>query len=204
MKVAPTVELVMADDGSHLRLVQGSVRGKQIKGHEVLKGTDFTKGLFVDALLGNWDVIGNAPQYNVFVGKGGKVSRIDTGGLDFRAQGARKPSGAFGDVVQELGGFAGLGGGGKPGRKTYEVFSKMNEKDYHKAAKVFKKIPWSKVLGAVNSVDSELQDLEAEAHGFHGFHGWSRVKTQKYLDDMAKILKKRHQHVSTVISELGL
>ena len=47
-------------------------------------------GLDVDAMLGNWDVIGMAAD-NILVDKDGNPWRIDNGGsLSFRAQGARK------------------------------------------------------------------------------------------------------------------
>ncbi len=47
-------------------------------------------GLDVDAMLGNWDVIGMSGD-NILVDKGGEPWRIDNGGsLGFRAQGARK------------------------------------------------------------------------------------------------------------------
>ena len=47
-------------------------------------------GLDVDAMLGNWDVIGMAAD-NILVDKDGNPWRIDNGGsLAFRAQGARK------------------------------------------------------------------------------------------------------------------
>lgn len=47
-------------------------------------------GLDVDAMLGNWDVLGMAAD-NILVDKDGNPWRIDNGGsLSFRAQGARK------------------------------------------------------------------------------------------------------------------
>lgn len=53
---------------------------------------ELQKHFAVDAILGNWDVIGLS-QDNVLVDKSGKVWRIDNGGsLEFRAQGAKKTS----------------------------------------------------------------------------------------------------------------
>lgn len=51
---------------------------------------ELEKGYHVDAILGNWDVIGSA-QDNVLVDKTGRPWRIDNGGaLAFRAMGERK------------------------------------------------------------------------------------------------------------------
>lgn len=56
------------------------------------------EGFGMDALLANWDVVGEG--YDNIVTDGSKIFRIDVGGtLDFRAQGAKKP---FGSVVDEL------------------------------------------------------------------------------------------------------
>lgn len=52
---------------------------------------DFIKNSVVDMYLGNWDVVGNAPNYNLMQLPSGKVVRIDPGGaLLYRAQGAAK------------------------------------------------------------------------------------------------------------------
>lgn len=67
------------------------------------------KGFVADALLGNWDAAG-LDHDNMLVerehltgGKPTRVWRIDNGGsLRFRAQGARKPEGAFGPAVTEI------------------------------------------------------------------------------------------------------
>ena len=63
---------------------------------------DFVKHLMIDAYLGNWDVVGNAPGYNLQQLPSGQVWRIDTGGaLLFRAQGAPKGE-QFGAKVAEF------------------------------------------------------------------------------------------------------
>ena len=55
-----------------------------------------------DALVGNWDVIGNAEQ-NVILGHDGVAYRIDNGGgLRFRAQGERKRGVDFGAGLKDL------------------------------------------------------------------------------------------------------
>lgn len=204
MRVAPQVELVMSDDLNHLRLVQGTVSGRQVKGHsmdpiDILKKSNITRGLFVDAFLGNWDVIGSAPQFNLFVGKGGKVSRIDTGGMDFRAQGQRKPEGRFGDVVDELAAWTGLTGPGRKSGKAYRLFSKMNEAEFRKAAKVFKRLSWSKV-------DQAMRDGLARIEFLADKYGQDKMlkDAKQYGGSMLPKLKKRHSYLETVIRDLGL
>lgn len=52
---------------------------------------DFIKSSVVDMYLGNWDVVGNGPNYNIMQLPSGKIVRIDPGGaLNYRAQGAAK------------------------------------------------------------------------------------------------------------------
>ena len=51
----------------------------------------FLKDLPIDMFLGNWDVVGNAPNFNLMLLPNGKIIRIDAGGsLMFRAQGGLK------------------------------------------------------------------------------------------------------------------
>jgi hypothetical protein len=60
------------------------------------------KGFVLDALMGNWDVIGMGMD-NILVTKAAKVFRIDNGGsLRFRAQGARKGASQWTGTVSEL------------------------------------------------------------------------------------------------------
>lgn len=60
------------------------------------------KGFVVDALLGNWDVVGMDFD-NILVGKGGRVYRIDNGGaLRYRAQGATKSASQWNGSLGEL------------------------------------------------------------------------------------------------------
>lgn len=59
-------------------------------------------GFAVDALLGNWDVIGGH-ENNILADANGKVHRIDTGGsLRYRAQGARKDPGHYGAALGDF------------------------------------------------------------------------------------------------------
>lgn len=73
--------------------LDGAVRLGDLRGAE--RDTAYNqlrKGLAVDALLGNWDVVG-AAEDNVLV-KDGKVYRVDNGGaLRYRAQGLPKGDG---------------------------------------------------------------------------------------------------------------
>jgi hypothetical protein len=56
----------------------------------------------VDAWLGNWDVVGMEYD-NALISPSGRVVRIDQGGaLLYRAQGAPKAAGEFGDTVPEI------------------------------------------------------------------------------------------------------
>ena len=62
---------------------------------------EFTRHLVVDAYLGNWDVVGNGPNWNMMQLPNGEVIRIDAGGaLFYRAQGSPKGD-AFSDEVKE-------------------------------------------------------------------------------------------------------
>jgi hypothetical protein len=63
---------------------------------------EFIKHFVIDAYLGNWDVVGNAPNWNMMQLPNGEVIRIDAGGaLFYRAQGSPKGD-AFQDDIVEL------------------------------------------------------------------------------------------------------
>ena len=78
------------------------VASKVIPGAKMVTPEDFAKlpadvkkqfadDLIVDMFMGNWDVVGNAPNFNIMLMPNGKVIRIDPGGaLAFRAQGGLK------------------------------------------------------------------------------------------------------------------
>jgi hypothetical protein len=63
---------------------------------------EFLRHFMVDAFLGNWDVVGNGPNWNMMLMPSGEVIRIDPGGaLLYRAQG--KPKGKdFAPTVTEF------------------------------------------------------------------------------------------------------
>ncbi|WP_143867204.1 hypothetical protein [Nostoc linckia] len=86
------------------------VEGKSMK--EVIeKGTpaekkkllaELKKNYTADALLGNWDVVGQEKD-NIILGKDGKVYRVDNGGaLGYRAQGAKKTDEQWNKYPTEL------------------------------------------------------------------------------------------------------
>jgi hypothetical protein len=184
--------LAVGDDGE-LRFVASSAKGKQIQHPSELKGTDFRKGLFVDAMIGHWDVVGNAPRYNVFVDPDTMTTmRIDTGGLDFRAQGGRKGK-YFGPKVGEMSTFAGIGGDALSGESSAAAFKNMTDKELAEAARLFKAVRWSEIEALMSKVQSEVDDLEMP--------DLSR-DTKTYLMQVKPILKERYNHVTEVIAGL--
>jgi hypothetical protein len=63
---------------------------------------DLRRGFAVDAMMGNWDVVGLSAD-NVLVDDSGNAWRIDNGGaLRFRAQGGRKTAAQWNDYPTEL------------------------------------------------------------------------------------------------------
>tara|TARA_R100001591_G_scaffold16777_1_gene23150 strand:- start:6385 stop:9909 length:3525 start_codon:yes stop_codon:yes gene_type:complete len=78
------------------------IASKVIPGAKVITPDDFAKlppevkekfadDLIIDMFMGNWDVVGNAPNFNIMQMPNGSVIRIDPGGaLIFRAQGGTK------------------------------------------------------------------------------------------------------------------
>jgi hypothetical protein len=197
--VAKEASLVIGDDGK-LRMVMSSVSGQHMQFSQnwqsQLIGTDFRKGLFVDAFLGHWDVIGTAPRSNLFIDKD-KVSRIDTGGLDFRAMGARKGK-LFGDKVSELGTYAGIGGATMPSTAATAYGGiKNNSSELAEAASVFKSVSWSQIESEVKSIEQEIQGLAAE-------HGMEKLSQQSssYINHVLPILKSRYQHTLEQIAGL--
>jgi hypothetical protein len=63
---------------------------------------EFTRHFVIDAYLSNWDVVGNAPNWNMMQLPNGEVIRIDAGGaLFYRAQGSPKGNN-FSDEITEF------------------------------------------------------------------------------------------------------
>ncbi len=64
---------------------------------------EFSRHALIDMYLGNWDVVGNAPNFNLMLLPNGHVARIDPGGaLIYRAQGGLKDLDAMNKDVAEL------------------------------------------------------------------------------------------------------
>ena len=185
--------LLMIHKG-RLRFASQRVKGKPVTSPlKELPKSDFKKGMFVDAFLGNWDVVGNAPRYNVFVDPETNIaSRIDTGGFDFRAMGGRKGKG-FGPRATELATFAGMRGPAMMQSKSAQIFTKMNQSEIEQAARIFQRVPWSKVKGVFGKVQVDVDKL--------GDGKLSR-KTESYLRKMFKILRERYFDVHGAIDEL--
>lgn len=97
------------------QIVQLTRLGEQIYGHaslliegdhkqarEIKKMQSWSDGFIADALMANWD-IPYAPERNAFVGRDGKVYRLDNGGvLIYRARGQKKGIDSFGPIVNEI------------------------------------------------------------------------------------------------------
>lgn len=193
--VAPGAMLV-TDSRGNIRITTSQVPGRQVtKPDTELSKSDFKRGLFVDAMLGNWDVVGNEPRFNVFVDDEGRASRIDTGGMDFRALGARKGE-MFGPEVTELGTFAGMRGGTPmAGSAAARIFSRMNDAEFRRAAKLFVKTPWSRVDAAFRKAQADVDELENR--------GLS-TQTRKYIAKVKPIMKARYEDVMGLINSMGL
>lgn len=111
------------------------------------------KHFVADALLGNWDVIGQNKD-NVIVGEDGRVYRIDNGGaLRFRAQGGDKGQ-AFGSKVVELKTL--LDPNVNP--QTAEIFKGISQDDINKQIANIKSKK-DKILAAIP--DAALRDKMA-------------------------------------------
>lgn len=82
------------DDATPLSSLAGPARASVV--------TKLQENFAIDAILGNWDVIG-LTEDNILVDKSGKVWRIDNGGsLQFRAQGERKKGDQWNEYPTEL------------------------------------------------------------------------------------------------------
>jgi hypothetical protein len=209
VRVADRAYLVMDDYGT-LRLVASQASGKQIplgyggpSPSQSLAGTDVHKGFFVDAFLGHWDVVGNEPRSNLFVDDEKRTTRIDLGGLDFRATGPRKSQtipGSWGPQVGELQTMAGIGGSPMPGHSS-AVFGglKDNPQQLKEAAEVFKAVEWGEVEGALKEVGAEVYELAQE-------HDAPQLaeEVSQYLSEIGGVLKSRFVDLHKKLQGLGL
>ena len=105
------------------------------------------QGFAMDALLGNWDVIG-LDFDNVVTDANGEPVRVDPGGaLLFRAQGSPKGD-AFGEDVPELEAFTDK----TSTRPSAKVFSQMTDAQKLESAKVLQNLSPSQIDELVNSI----------------------------------------------------
>ena len=105
----PTPRLIANEAGDIVGIASEMIPGaKMITPKEFAKLPDasqeaFAEHALVDMFLGNWDVAGNAPNYNMMLLPNGFVTRIDPGGaLIYRAQGGKKDIKAMTEKVGEL------------------------------------------------------------------------------------------------------
>lgn len=206
ISVASNAHLVV-DDNGRLRLVSSQVSGKQVPLNwnsnpaDHLSGTDIHKGFFVDAFLGHWDVVGNAPRSNLFVDDQKRVSRIDLGGMDFRATGPRKSKtipGSWGPKVGELQTMGGLGG---PSMKSNasSIFANLRKDQLEEAANLFLRVKWNQIENLLNEVLLEVINLSKE-------HDIPKVakETSEYIGEIQSVLRSRFEDVNEKIKVLGL
>jgi len=205
ISVASNAHLVV--NNNKMRLVSSQVSGKQIpldyssSFSSALSGSDIHKGFFVDAFLGHWDVVGNAPRSNLFIDDQKRVVRIDLGGLDFRATGPRKSKtipGSWGGEVGELKTMGGLGG---PIMKSNAsaVLGNLQKDQLLESAKIFSRVGWSQIENVLKQVEAEVVDISKE-------HNLPEVaeETSKYIKEIEEVLYSRFQDMHKKIKELGL
>jgi hypothetical protein len=100
----PETKLVADANGEVVGIASRMVNAKTITPDEfanlpVEVRRAFADDFIVDMFLGNWDVVGNAPNFNLMLAADGSVFRIDPGGaLLYRAQGNLKPDEAISGV----------------------------------------------------------------------------------------------------------
>lgn len=207
IRVASKSQLVMGRNGK-IRLVSSQVSGKQFPlnyGSDVssLEHSDISKGFFVDAFIGHWDVVGNEPRSNLFVDDEKRVTRIDLGGLDFRATGPRKSKtipGSWGPEVGELQTMGGIGG--SPMRThASSIFTKLknNPEKLLEAAATFKRINWNQIEQVLNEVILEVKELSEEHNVPEIFK-----ETYDYIIEIKDVLRSRFEDLHKKIKNLGL
>lgn len=205
INVSSNAQLVVKND--KLRLVTASVSGKQIpldygtdpKDH--LINSDIHKGFFVDAFLGHWDVVGNAPRSNLFIDDEKRVSRIDLGGMDFRATGPRKSQTIPGSWGKEVGELQTMGGLGGPIMKSNasSVFGNLEKEKLLEAAKIFSKVTWPEIENILTETLSEVISI-SEDHKIADL----AEEANKYINELKDVLYSRFQDVHKKIKQFNL
>jgi len=208
INVASNAHLAV-DDNNKLRLISSQVSSKQVpldytsSFSDVLSGSDIHKGFFVDTFLGHWDVVGTAPRSNLFIDDKKRVTRIDLGGLDFRATGLRKSKtipGSWGPEVKELQTMGGLGGDSMKSNASLAFNKLKNEPENLKqAVEVFNRVSWSQVQKTISDVVEEVTIISKE-------HGISEIldETLKYVEEIKSVLESRFVDLHKKIKQLGL
>lgn len=216
INVASTAKLVVGNN-NELRLVASSVSGKQIpldynaNISDYLSGSDIHKGFFVDVFLGHWDVVGNAPRSNLFIDDEKRVTRIDLGGLDFRATGPRKSKtipGSWGPEVGEITTMGGFGNNLKidpmlkyrtnNANKAFEPL-RNNKKFLEEASEIFTKISWSQIENTINSVVLEVDEISNQHNLPHILE-----ETKNYINEIKDVLKSRFEDLHKKIKMMKL
>lgn len=132
---------------------------------------DFIKHFLVDAYLGNWDVVGTGPTWNMMLLPNGQVMRMDPGGaLLYRAQGAPK--------------------GDQFGAKLDELQSLTNAGKNPSAAAVFQNIPIAAMDDAAYRILRIPQDEINKLIDTAVAHGMDKDAATKLKDTM---LKRRYE-----------
>lgn len=107
------------------RFIEGKMLGDLDPAAKAAALDEIRKGFAVDALMGNWDVIGMGED-NVLVEPNGTVWRIDNGGaLRYRAQGALKDPKAWNAGVVDLWGMRSA----TINPKAAEVFGRLTPRE---------------------------------------------------------------------------
>lgn len=148
------------DDGGQpvkvTRFLEGAVplgelpAAKRKAAHEKLK-----QGMPVDAILGNWDVVGMGAD-NVMVTPDGTVYRIDNGGsMEFRAQGTLKTGADWNDYPDELWSL-------RDQAKNSSTAAAFGDMDIFEVAERVKAIDWDAIDSAPIS-EAQKQILKRRA-----------------------------------------
>ena len=131
------------------------------------------------------------------------MTRIDLGGLDFRATGSRKSKtipGSWGPEVKELQTMGGLGGDSIKSNASL-VFNKLkNEPENLKqATEVFNKVSWGQIQKTISDVVEEVMKISKE-------HGISEIldETLKYAEEIKSVLESRFVDLHKKTKQLGL
>lgn len=185
----PKIELVYDRNNKKVGIATTPAKGKPavVYGEQgKLLAKMMSMGVYVDAFLANWDVIGTGTA-NVFTDEE-IATRIDPGGaLTFRAQGGRKGT-KFSDKPGEMKTMfdPNFGGSGR-------VFQFS---DLKVAAKEFMSVDW-------NTISSEIKKVYQEVSQELSEKGMSKLNDswKNEVESIDTTLKSRHKEM---ISQIGM